>query len=938
MTIRSRSLLMAAAAATLLCLVPLAETGAKTANDRSYEYYEDALRLFGTKDYRGALIQLKNALQQDHRNLSARVLLGKTYLRLGDGTAAERQLTLARSTGADDTLVLIPYGRSLLLQGKHKKLLEEILPANRTPDIESEIRFLRGQAHLDQRQPVQARADFQDALKLRPDHPASLLGMARLMLSLGEAQEARRFAATAMKLAPKDADTWYVTGEILRTQGDYAGALTNYAGAIAVSDQHLPARVSRAAVLIDLHRYDDALEDVNYTLEILQRDPQTLYLYALILSQKKKHKEAGEALRMAAHAMDERDPDFVINHPPSLLLRGVINYSRRRFNDSYPLLSRYVDLVPHHVGARKLLGSLLLRRNEPAAAIKVLEPAARRAPSDGELLSLLGNAYMLDKQYPKATKAFEQAAEKQPETAALQTKLALSQLAVGDRKLALESLEKAIELNPAIGRADVLLGMIQIKSGDYTAAISAADKLAEKDPKSPFPHNLAGAALMRSGDLDKARTRFLKALEIAPAYAPAKYNLAALYLKEGKKAPARKLYEEILVRSKNDTRAMLELSAIAESEGKIVEAIKWLDQVKKRDSASIQPQLRLLSLYLRAGRTNDALLIANDLENRNPSNQDILEAKGRVLIAAGESARAVEIFRQASYLSANQPANFFRIAKYQIRLNDFEGARTSLKSAINLDPSYLPAHSALVNIEARLGGLDQALEIAHAVRAAYPKSPVGDLLTGDIMMRNKRYSDAVASYRTGLEKVQGPTLAVRLYQARFRLDDKNDALKDLEAWDKEHPGYGMVQRVLASAYLNSGQIARATEAHNAYVEKNPNDVQMINNLALLYQQKDGKRALELIERARKLAPSNPAVLDTYGWILVQQGDAAKGLQYLRQAQTRASDQIDVRFHIAVALTKLNRTDEAKRVLKDILTQEAKFQSRAEAEALYKTLK
>jgi len=762
--------------------------------------------------------------------------------------------------------------------------------------------------------------------------------MARLMLSQGQSDEARRFAANAKKLAPKDADTWYVTGEILRTEGDYAGALINYAGAIAISDQHLPARISRAAVLIDLHRYDDALEDVNYTLEILQRDPQTLYLYALILSQKKKHKEAGEALRMAAHAMDERDPDFVINHPPSLLLRGVINYSRRRFNDSYPLLSRYVDLVPHHVGARKLLGSLLLRRNEPAAAIKVLEPAARRASSDTELLSLLGNAYMLDKQYPKATEAFEKAAKNQPDTAVLQTKLALSHLAVGDRKLALQNLEKAIDLNPEIGRADILLGMVQIKSGDYTAAISAANKLAEKDPKSPFPHNLAGAALLRSGDLDKARTRFLKALELSPAYAPAKYNLASVYLKEGKKDPARKLYEEILARSKNDTRAMLELSSIAESEGKIVEAIKWLDQVKKRDSASIQPQLRLLSLYLRTGRTNDALLIANDLEDRNPSNQDILEAKGRVLIAVGESARAIEIFRQASYLSANQPANFFRIAKYQIRLNDFEGARTSLKSAINLDPGYLPAHSALVNIEARLGGLDQALEIAQAVRTAYPKSPVGDLLTGDIMMRSKRYSDAAASYRAGLEKVQGPTLAVRLYQARFRIGEKKNALNDLEAWNKAYPGYGMVQRVLASAYLNSGQIGRATKAHSAYVEKNPNDVQMLNNLALLYQRKDGKRALELIERARKLAPSNPAVLDTYGWILVQQGDAAKGLQYLRQAQTRASNQIDVRYHIAVALTKLNRNSEAKRELEAILTRDTEFQSRAEAEALYKTLK
>ena len=63
---------------------------AKTGGTKSFEFYEDALRLFASKDYRGAIIQLKNALQQDHRNLSARVLLGKSYLRFGVGASAER--------------------------------------------------------------------------------------------------------------------------------------------------------------------------------------------------------------------------------------------------------------------------------------------------------------------------------------------------------------------------------------------------------------------------------------------------------------------------------------------------------------------------------------------------------------------------------------------------------------------------------------------------------------------------------------------------------------------------------------------------------------------------------------------------------------------------------------------------------------------------------
>lgn len=932
-----RTTLMAVAAATILSMAPVAASAAKSANDRSYEFYEDALRLFNKKDFRAAIIQLKNALQQDNRNLSARVLLGKSHLRLGDGQAAEKQLTLARSTGADENLTLVPYGRSLLVQGKTKRLLKEILPANRLPDIEAEIRFMRGQANLDQRQYEKARSGFLKALQIKPGHGEALLGMARLMLILGKPAEANQFAEKALKVASNDADTWYVVGEIMRQQREFAVALRHYGSAINISDQHLPARLSRAAILLDLHRYDDALEDVNYIRGIAKRDPQTLYLYALIMSQKKKPKEAEEALRLASNAIDERDPEFVINHPPSLLLRGLINYSRRNFNEAYPLLSRYVDLVPTHVGARKLLGALLMRRKEPKAAVKVLEPAAKSSPSDPELATLLGGAYMADKQFEKSVEAYERAALLQPDRASLQTRLALSKLAIGDQQTSIEHLQRAVELDSAIGRADVLLGMIQIKKGNYDAAVTTAYDLAEKDPKNPFPHNLAGAALMWSGEPKKAQMRFLKALKLAPGYTPAKFNLASLYLTQGKTAAARKLYLELIKQNKNDTRVMIELSKLAERDGKIQDAINWLDQVTKLNSKSIPPQLRLLSLLLRAGRNKDALLIANELENNHPTNQDILEAKGRVLIATGENGRAVEIFRQASYLTKNTPEQFFRIAQNQMQLKDFSGARKSLQSAISLDPGHLPAHSALVNIETRLGGAAKALELALAVQAAYPKSPVGDLLTGDLYMRGKRYSEAEAAYRAGLKKAQSPTLSVRLFHVRRRLGESKAALADLEAWNKKNPGYAMIHRVLASVYMNAGEIDRATEFHIAYVQKHPDDVRMINNLALLYQERNNPKALEFAERARKLNPQNASVLDTYGWILVQRGDAAKGLRYLREAQTRAAKQLDVRYHIAVALNKLGRNKEAKQELKAILGKNTKYQSKKAAQALYNSL-
>lgn len=282
------------ATSLLLAVIAFGPTQAisKTGGTKSFEFYEDALRLFSSKDYRGAIIQLKNALQQDHRNLSARVLLGKSYLRLGNGAAAERQLVFAKSTGADESLTLVPLGRSLLLQGKNKQVLEEIQLANRPPEIKTEVLFLRGQAYLALRQERRAEQSFKEALSINKDHASSTIGMARLLNTVGKYKEAEKFIARAEILAPDDADVWYTKGEINRLQRKIALALQSYDKAINPAIRHIPARRRRAATLIDVNRHDDALQDVLYFRAEVPNDPQNSYLHAVILTKQGKHKEA----------------------------------------------------------------------------------------------------------------------------------------------------------------------------------------------------------------------------------------------------------------------------------------------------------------------------------------------------------------------------------------------------------------------------------------------------------------------------------------------------------------------------------------------------------------------------------------------------------------------------------------------------------------------
>ena len=87
------------------------------------------------------------------------------------------------------------------------------------------------------------------------------------------------------------------------------------------------------------------------------------------------------------------------------------------------------------------------------------------------------------------------------------------------------------------------------------------------------------------------------------------------------------------------------------------------------------------------------------------------------------------------------------------------------------------------------------------------------------------------------------------------------------------------------------------------------------------------------EHAYELAPQNPEIIDTLGWLRVEKGDHQRGLVLLQEAVTRAPHNAEIRYHMAVALAKAGRSEEARRELEWILENEKKFSNADEARAL-----
>jgi putative PEP-CTERM system TPR-repeat lipoprotein len=906
----------------------------------SSDFYQRALALIDKKDYSGAVILLKNALQADARDLAARVLLGNTYLRLEDGLSAEKELLRARRDGARETFIVAPLGRAYLLQGKFDLLLQQINTAGHQPDVQAQVHAIRGQAYLAKRLFADSEDAFRAALKILPDLVDAHVGLARVAVARNMLEVAAGHVGNAVRFNPDSAEAWFVHGEVARLTDRNADALADYDKAVAIAPDFHRALLARARILLDRGDFAKAEPDVAKVRREDRRNPEAAYLHALVLTAKKDRDGAREALNEADQILKAYAPDFIRFDPPMLLLAGVVSYFRKDFEAAYAQLSQYHREVPQHAGARKLLAALELSRGHPAPAVDLLEPVARAAPQDFEVQIMLGDALMRSGRVEESAAVLERASAVAPTGTVAVSQIAMLRLASGQEDAAVSNLKNAIAKNPEATSVAMMLAIAQLRRGEPDDALKTAQLVIARDPKNAAAHNLIAGARLGLKDIDGARKAFQAAIAADPKHLPALTNLAKLEVSQGQYEQAYALYDKVLAAEPLNGRIMMALADIDQRRGRSDEAIRWLVKARATSRDRHAASLQLIAAYMGAGKHELAIRAAEGLQAEEPTNIQYIAALGRAYLEGKQLANAAKTFAELSVRAAEQKSAVWvhRAGVWQEQARDANGARDSFEQALSIDPRFIPAQISLFRMDMAANNFASAETRANKVKETVPDSPVGDTLLGDLYMDQKKFADAAAAFGRVMKVAPSPEIAARTYRA-MRSARSGEALRFAETWAGARKDDPAVQRLLAIAYAEHGKAPEAIAIYEALLNKAPDDVALMNNLAGLYTRTNTKpeRALDLAARAAKAAPLSAAVLDTYGWLLVRQGKTSEGLGFLRNAHLRAPDVPDIRYHMAVALAALGRTADARREVGAALASGIPFDGMEDARALSRKL-
>lgn len=836
--------------------------------EQATQYYERAENYLHQGQYRAAIIEARNALKLAPQEARNSVLLARTLTDIGQPKLAAQTLEPLAQKGDID--VAIALADAYVAQKKYQTAIDylqtqaPLLHSANNPQLQLlQARALAGTGHFDD-----ASALLQPLLQNPALATRAALEDARNVAAQGDSTGALTRAQQILQAAPKDTPTLLFAARLAEQHNDLAQAEDLLGRALIELPQTDILTPSKIAVLETLRSVVTKLgrssEALAYSKALADADPdrmqtQEKFNQGLELFQNGKLAEA-EPLLTEVYQQSKNDTAGI--------LLGMIKYAQNDLPGAAQYLTAHIDPEVAPDAALLALAATDLRSAQPEKLLQTFGPEQRAHLKNPQLKALVGIALLETGNNDEGERLVAQAQAEQPNNTAIATTLARHYLSTRQAPRALELLQTTLSTHPQDEGLNRLLIGTYLGLQDNNKALELARKFAAQRPENAANYALLGHTALIVRQFDSATDALQKALALKPELIDAQFDLAQLSLLQKKADTAAAQFAKILQTDGDNIQALKGLITAHEladgRETTISSVEQWVPGIKT--SATVQAVVA--EYYVRNGRLSDA--------------ERLLQTSTE----ASKSRYINYVHQLLSLARADQAAS----------KRDFATARSELMQALSLSPRNTVLLSQLARLELRANAPQESAKIVAQIEQVQPQATGLDELKADIAAAEQRWPDATARYRTLWQGQPTDGLGLKLYRI-LQTSDQSNAAKFLDEWQAKMPTSAAPLLLRGMAAEQQNDTASALRAYEAGVARDANNAALLNNLALLYLQKGDSRARGLAAKAYQLQPHNPAVLDTYGWILLKNKEPEKALALLREAAALAPQEQNIKNHL-----------------------------------------
>ena len=732
----------------------------------------------------------------------------------------------------------------------------------------------RGESFLQEGRYQEASIEFRNAIQIDDRFAAAHWGLARAYEGLQRAQEMINELARTVELDPNNLDARLKLGTMYlaasRIRSDYIAQAERMAKEILQRDpKHIEGHILMAGVFFAQSDRDKAFAELNQAIEI---DPNRVESYLSM---------ARFYVRIDDHAKAEETYKRAIS----------IN------NNSSVAYSEY--------------GRYLMQTDRPAEAEAALLKAIEVEPSNRNSRVMLAGFYLVNKQLDKAEAAYKTVADLDKDKPEGQSVLADFYASVQRTDDALRIYQDVVAKSPDFKQGRYQLADLLWTKGDKQGAMAQIDELLKKDRNDREALVLRGKMRANSdqaNDVKSGIEDLKEVLKQEPNSRNGLFYMAQSHLNLGSYDEARKFASELERNYPDDVRGKFIQVLISQWSGDPKATVRLsselLDRLNKttpdRDvPARLLGEIRVKGLMVR-GTANAQLrnfaAARQDLTTARdyaPTFTDVYVNLAALSVAEGKYDDAVTFYENAlSHAAADFKALNGLIGLYALRKEPSKGhekldavlatypndpqlhflkaqvysyeqnaqaAETELRKALELDPNYLMAYSALATLFINTKQEERAIAEYKRILELRPDDSTAYTMIGMLYDSRKDYNAAAENYRKAL-------------------------------------------------VLNPNSVLAANNLAWLYA------VQGIGNI---------DEAVRLAQRVVQQNPQVAGFVDTLGWVYYKKGLNEVAIEQLQNAvrideaaanRNKVSPSPTYRYHLAMALKAKGDAEGAKREL------------------------
>lgn len=432
---------------------------------------------------------------------------------------------------------------------------------------------------------------------------------------------------------------------------------------------------------------------------------------------------------------------------------------------------------------------------------------------------------------------------------------------------------------------------IMMYAREFDAANETIQKWLDLAPEDLEAHQLAATIALQQGNIRLAsdRTEWL----LAHSGNKQGYKmLAALLERLDKPDVALKVMESLLINHREDIAAQVLYARIALNANKYRKARSAANHAVSLDPDNVEAQIILARSRIELGEIEQSLSELKAAVEKSSKNRELRLSYARLLVSSNRFESAIRQFEMLIQLTPKNADLMYSTALVMLQIKRYSEAEQYFRKLSGLGSHRQQALYYLGRLEedrkqfeAALGWYRQVGDGVFYIEARMSAARVQGK-TGEIAQARERFA---------LLRESNQKSVARIWLSEsdmFReLNQDQAAYEVLEEAVKQIPESVDLLYSKALAAERIGRIDILEQDLKVVLKRQPDHAHALNALGYTLADRTQRytEAFKYIQQALKLEPSDPAIIDSMGWIQYRLGNLEQALEYLRRASIKLLD-------------------------------------------------